>query len=241
MVDELEHGPLPEPVIGLLVSGGHSSLIKVSNGEFTSLGQTLDDAAGEAFDKVARLLGLPFPGGPMIDQAAQNGDPNAIDFPRALRTDPVNAFNFSFSGLKTAVARWVKEEQRVGNTISVPDVAASVQEAIADVLTSKAIAAAVKSAAAARIIFAVSMLRSSCRDSADETLAKALASRPNAPAQRIGAFSMPSPRFRICATFSMRAARRAKHSQCRRGPTPASRPFRWAVSAAYALRIVNAC
>jgi len=142
MVDELEHGPLPEPVIGLLVSGGHSSLIKVNSGEFTSLGQTLDDAAGEAFDKVARLLGLPFPGGPMIDQAAQSGDPNAIDFPRALRTDPANAFNFSFSGLKTAVARWVKEEQRVGNTISVPDVAASVQEAIADVLTSKAIAAA---------------------------------------------------------------------------------------------------
>lgn len=142
MVDELEHGPLPELVIGLLVSGGHSSLIKVSNGEFTSLGQTLDDAAGEAFDKVARLLGLPFPGGPMIDQAAQSGDPNAIDFPRALRTDPDNAFNFSFSGLKTAVARWVKEEQRVGNTISVPDAAASVQEAIADILTSKAIAAA---------------------------------------------------------------------------------------------------
>jgi len=142
MVDELEHGPLPEPVIGLLVSGGHSSLIKVSDGVFTSLGQTLDDAAGEAFDKVARLLGLPFPGGPMIDQAAQSGDANAIDFPRALRTDPDDAFNFSFSGLKTAVARWVKEERRVGNTISVPDVAASVQEAIADILTSKAIAAA---------------------------------------------------------------------------------------------------
>ena len=78
----------------------------------------------------------------MIDQAAQNGNPNAIDFPRALRTDPTHAFNFSFSGLKTAVARWVKEQQRLGNAISVPDVAASVQEAIADILTSKAIAAA---------------------------------------------------------------------------------------------------
>ena len=143
MVDELEHGPLPEPVIGLLVSGGHSSLIKVSGGDFESLGQTLDDAAGEAFDKVARLLGLPFPGGPMIDEAAQSGDRHAIDFPRALRTDPVHAFNFSFSGLKTAVARWVKEQQRLGNTISVPNVAASVQEAIADILTSKAIASAV--------------------------------------------------------------------------------------------------
>jgi len=142
MVDELEHGPLPEPVIGLLVSGGHSSLIKVINGDFTFLGHTLDDAAGEAFDKVARLLGLPFPGGPMIDQAAQSGDRNAIDFPRALRTDPAHAFNFSFSGLKTAVARWVKEQQRCGNAISIPDVAASVQEAIVDILTSKAIAAA---------------------------------------------------------------------------------------------------
>ena len=143
MVDELEHGPLPEPVVGLLVSGGHSSLIKVSDGNFEALGHTLDDAAGEAFDKVARLLGLPFPGGPMIDEAAQSGDRDSIDFPRALRTDPVHAFNFSFSGLKTAVARWVKEQQRAGNTISVPDVAASVQEAIADILTSKAVKAAV--------------------------------------------------------------------------------------------------
>ena len=143
MVDELEHGPLPEPVVGLLVSGGHSSLISVSDGNFEALGHTLDDAAGEAFDKVARLLGLPFPGGPMIDEAAQSGDRDSIDFPRALRTDPVHAFNFSFSGLKTAVARWVKEQQRAGNTISVPDVAASVQEAIADILTSKAVMAAV--------------------------------------------------------------------------------------------------
>ena len=79
----------------------------------------------------------------MIDQAAQSGDRDSIDFPRALRTDPIHAFNFSFSGLKTAVARWVKEQQRAGNTISVPDVAASVQEAIADILTSKAVKAAV--------------------------------------------------------------------------------------------------
>lgn len=142
MVDELEHGPLPEPVIGLLVSGGHSSLIKVQEYSFTSLGNTLDDAAGEAFDKIARLLGLPFPGGPEIDRAAVNGDGRAIDFPRALSTDPAHAFNFSFSGLKTAVSRWVKDQQQKGNHISVPDVAASVQEAIADSLTTKAIAAA---------------------------------------------------------------------------------------------------
>jgi N6-L-threonylcarbamoyladenine synthase len=144
LVDELEHGPLPEPVIGLLVSGGHSSLIKVENGEFTSLGNTLDDAAGEAFDKIARLLGLPFPGGPEIDRMAVTGDPSAIDFPRALSTDPTHAINFSFSGLKTAVARWVKDQQARGNKISVPDVAASVQEAIADTLTKKAVAAAVE-------------------------------------------------------------------------------------------------
>jgi len=144
MVDELEHGPLPEPVIGLLVSGGHSSLIKVESGALTSLGNTLDDAAGEAFDKIARLLGLPFPGGPEIDRAAATGNPSAIEFPRALSTDPVHAFNFSFSGLKTAVARWVKEQQTRGNNISVPDVAASVQEAIADTLTKKAVAAAVE-------------------------------------------------------------------------------------------------
>ena len=142
MVDELEHGPLPEPVIGLLVSGGHSSLIKVQDYAFNSLGNTLDDAAGEAFDKIARLLGLPFPGGPEIDRVAKEGDGGAIDFPRALSTDPAHAFNFSFSGLKTAVSRWIKEQQQLGNHISVPDVAASVQEAIADSLTTKAIAAA---------------------------------------------------------------------------------------------------
>lgn len=142
MVDELEHGPLPEPVIGLLVSGGHSSLIKVGGGNFESLGFTLDDAAGEAFDKIARLLGLPFPGGPEIDRVAQAGNPDAINFPRALSTDPAHAFNFSFSGLKTAVARWIKQQQEEGQAISVPDVAASVQEAIADTLTKKAVAAA---------------------------------------------------------------------------------------------------
>lgn len=141
-VDELEHGPLPEPLIGLLVSGGHSSLIKMQDGSFESLGSTLDDAAGEAFDKIARLLGLPFPGGPEIDRIAAQGNPQAIEFPRALSVDPEHAFNFSFSGLKTAVSRWVKQQQELGNNIFIPDVAASVQEAIADVLTRKAIAAA---------------------------------------------------------------------------------------------------
>ena len=109
------------------------------------LGATIDDAAGEAFDKVARLLGLPFPGGPHIDRAAASGNSVAIDFPRGLtaRKDlERHRFDFSFSGLKTAVARWVEAQQRAGDAIDVADVAASFQEAVCDVLTRKAIDAA---------------------------------------------------------------------------------------------------
>jgi N6-L-threonylcarbamoyladenine synthase len=149
-VDGLEHGPLPQPAIALLVSGGHSSLLRVDDvtADVTPLGATLDDAAGEAFDKVARLLGLPFPGGPSIDTEARAGDPSAIAFPRGL-TGPGDLeryrYDFSFSGLKTSVARWIEARQRAGETISIPDVAASFQEAVADVLTRKAIAACVDS------------------------------------------------------------------------------------------------
>jgi N6-L-threonylcarbamoyladenine synthase len=143
-VDTVEHGPLPAPVLALLVSGGHSSLIEVTDlaGSVTTLGATIDDAAGEAFDKVARLLGLPFPGGPYIDRAAREGDPDAIAFPRGL-TGPRDApYDFSFSGLKTAVARWVEAQARAGRAIPVADVAASFQEAVVDVLTAKAVRAA---------------------------------------------------------------------------------------------------
>jgi N6-L-threonylcarbamoyladenine synthase len=142
-VDELQHGPLAEPSIALLVSGGHSSLLLVPDlaREVHPLGRTIDDAAGEAFDKVARVLGLPFPGGPPIDRAAREGDAAAIDFPRGL-TGPRDApFDFSFSGLKTAVARWVEARQRSGEPVPVADVAASFQEAVADVLTAKAVRA----------------------------------------------------------------------------------------------------
>lgn len=146
-VDQLEHGPLPEPCLAMLVSGGHSSLLKVE--DVTSgvdpLGATIDDAAGEAFDKVARLLGLPFPGGPHIDRAATSGNSVAIDFPRGLtgrRDMERHRFDFSFSGLKTAVARWVETQQRAGVAIDVNDVAASFQEAVCDVLTRKAVDAA---------------------------------------------------------------------------------------------------
>ncbi|WP_433283403.1 tRNA (adenosine(37)-N6)-threonylcarbamoyltransferase complex transferase subunit TsaD [Micromonospora sp. CA-244673] len=143
-VDTLEHGPLPEPAIALLVSGGHSSLLRVDDlaREVTPLGATIDDAAGEAFDKVARLLGLPFPGGPFIDREARAGDPAAIAFPRGLTAPKDLAghrFDFSFSGLKTAVARWVEARQRAGEPVPVADVAASFQEAVCDVLVGKAL------------------------------------------------------------------------------------------------------
>ncbi len=147
-VDQLEHGPLPEPCLALLVSGGHSSLLEVTDvtSGVTPLGATIDDAAGEAFDKVARVLGLPFPGGPHIDRVAREGDSVYVDFPRGLtgrRDLERHRFDFSFSGLKTAVARWVEARERSGEPVPVADVAASFQEAVCDVLTRKALDAAV--------------------------------------------------------------------------------------------------
>jgi len=146
-VDQVEHGPLPEPCLALLVSGGHSSLLEVTDVTrgVGPLGSTIDDAAGEAFDKVARLLGLPFPGGPYIDKEARSGSSVAIDFPRGLTSQrdlQRHRFDFSFSGLKTAVARWVEARERSGEPVPVADVAASFQEAVCDVLTAKAIDAA---------------------------------------------------------------------------------------------------
>ncbi len=145
-VDVLEHGPLPEPAIALLVSGGHSSLLFVPDVTYDvqPLGRTIDDAAGEAFDKVARLLGLPFPGGPYIDRSARDGDRLAVTFPRGL-TGPNDQrdhrYDFSFSGLKTSVARWVERREATGEPVPVADVAASFQEAVVDVLTRKAVLA----------------------------------------------------------------------------------------------------
>ena len=137
-VDVLEHGPLPEPCVAMLVSGGHSSLLLVEDVTQTlqPLGQTVDDAAGEAFDKVARLLGLGFPGGPAVDRQARAGRPDAIAFPRGVvRGAP---YDVSFSGLKTAVARWVEAHE---GPVPVADVCASFQEAVVDVLTAKAVRA----------------------------------------------------------------------------------------------------
>ena len=145
-VDQLEHGALPAPCIALLVSGGHSSLLMVRDvtGDVEPLGATIDDAAGEAFDKVARVLGLPFPGGPHVDRAARDGDAAYVSFPRGLtgaRDQRDHRYDFSFSGLKTAVARWVEGRERAGEPVPVADVAAAFQEAVVDVLTRKAVLA----------------------------------------------------------------------------------------------------
>lgn len=130
----LEDPSLEFPLVVLLVSGGHTMLIEMrGHGEYKLLGQTIDDAAGEAFDKVARFLDLGYPGGPAIDEAALNGDPDAIRFPRALTDDPDN-LDFSFSGLKTAVMNYVRKHPDVASA----DVAASFQQAVVDVLVAKA-------------------------------------------------------------------------------------------------------
>jgi N6-L-threonylcarbamoyladenine synthase len=143
-VDILERGKLETPTVALLVSGGHTSLLLVRDllNDVELLGETIDDAAGEAFDKIARVLGLSYPGGPEIDKAAQNGDAKAIRFPRGLtlpKDQEKHRYNFSFSGLKTAVARHVELAESKGETVSIADVAASFREAVVDVLVTKAI------------------------------------------------------------------------------------------------------
>ena len=135
------------PTIALLVSGGHTSLLLIKDlvQEVEVLGDTIDDAAGEAFDKVARVLGLPYPGGPEIDRVAQGGNPDAYDFPRGLthpKDQEKHRYNFSFSGLKTAVARWWEVNGDPDNSQQIADAAASFQESVADVLTQKALSAA---------------------------------------------------------------------------------------------------
>ena len=146
VVDELVHDEFPARTMALVVSGGHTSLLLFEGGvgSVTELGHTLDDAAGEAFDKVGRLLGLPYPGGPHIDRLAREGDPKAIPFPRALtapKDQLKHAYDFSFSGLKTAVARWVENRRDSGLEVPVADVAASFADAVADVLVAKTLRA----------------------------------------------------------------------------------------------------
>ena len=137
----LGSGPVEPPFVTLIVSGGHTMLVHVPTlHRHVVLGQTLDDAAGEAFDKVARMLGMGFPGGPAIDAAARQGDPHAIEFPRAMAS--TDDLDFSMSGLKTAVLRYLKAERAAGREPDLADVAASFQEAIVDVQVTKTIAAA---------------------------------------------------------------------------------------------------
>ncbi len=133
----LEHADLEPPFISLVVSGGHTDLIYVENKEreYEKLGQTMDDAAGEAFDKVAKLLELGYPGGPIIDRLSKEGNPKAISFPRPYVWD--HSLNFSFSGLKTAVLNYIVNAKKVGQNINPVDVAASFQASVVDVLTEK--------------------------------------------------------------------------------------------------------
>ena len=144
--DILDSGELKSPTIALLVSGGHTSLLLVRDllNDVELLGETIDDAAGEAFDKVARVLSLSYPGGPEIDRVAKDGNPNAIRFPRGLtlpKDMEKHRYDFSFSGLKTAVARHVELAESKGEEFSIADVAASFREAVVDVLIKKAVSA----------------------------------------------------------------------------------------------------
>ena len=142
-VTQLQFGPFPPDTLALIVSGGHTSLLHVEDvaRHIDVVGTTLDDAAGECFDKVARLLGFPYPGGPHIDRHAQNGDPHAIKVPQGLTQGQAGAkhpYDFSFSGVKTAVARWVEGELAAGCEIPVDDVCASLADSVATVLARKA-------------------------------------------------------------------------------------------------------
>ena len=145
-VTQLQFGPFPKNALALIVSGGHTSLLHVDDlaRSVQVVGTTLDDAAGECFDKIARLLGFPYPGGPHIDRHARLGNPHAIAVPQGLtkgRAGAEHPYDFSFSGVKTAVARWVERRQQAGLDIPVDDVCASLAGSVATVLSRKAMAA----------------------------------------------------------------------------------------------------
>jgi N6-L-threonylcarbamoyladenine synthase len=141
LANAIEHGPELAPAVCLVVSGGHTMLVHMPElHRYELLGQTVDDAAGEAFDKIARFLGLGFPGGPALDRLARDGDPDAVRFPRAMADS--GDYDFSLSGLKTAVLRYVRAEREAGRDVDPADLAASFQEAIVDVQVDKTMAAA---------------------------------------------------------------------------------------------------
>ena len=173
-VDYLTHDNPLDPTIALLVSGGHSSILQINDitSSITSLGSTMDDAAGEAFDKIARVMGLGFPVGPAVDLEAKSGDANAINFPRGLtqaedwRTRP---YDFSFSGLKTAVARYLESTPQYKRA----DVAASFQEAIVDVLLQKSLAACTATGIESLVIAGGVAANSRLRELAEQRCEKA--------------------------------------------------------------------
>lgn len=164
---------LEPPFLALVVSGGHTALLKITGyNQFELLGQTRDDAAGEAFDKIARVMGLPYPGGPEIEKLALTGDPQAIDFPRAMLDDP---FQFSFSGMKSAVINYLHNEAQAGRPVDKADVAASFQAAVTDVLVQKSVGA-IRATGMKHIVLAGGV-------SANKTLQQKLA----AAAEKVGA------------------------------------------------------
>jgi N6-L-threonylcarbamoyladenine synthase len=139
MAPRIQFEEFNPPAVVLLASGGHSQIVHVADwGDYDTMGHTIDDAAGEAFDKLARVMGLGFPGGPAIDAASDGGDPSAVGFPRALADRP---YHFSFSGLKTSVVTYIEKMAKSGELPPIEDVAASIQEAIVDVLVDKTFAA----------------------------------------------------------------------------------------------------
>lgn len=193
--DVYDHGPLPE-CVALLVSGGHTHLLHVrSLGEpIVELGSTVDDAAGEAYDKVARLLGLGYPGGKVLDDLARTGDPEAVLFPRGMSGPGDDPYTFSFSGLKTAVARYVE-----ANPAAAPaDVAAGFQESVADVLTAKAVRAASDLGVATLLIAGGVAANSRLRELAEQRCAAA-------------GLELRVPRLRLCTDNGAMIASYAAH------------------------------
>ena len=173
-VDALDHDEKIQPSIALLVSGGHTSILQVNNlaSDVLVKGATIDDAAGEAFDKIARIMGLGFPGGPVIDQAAKSGNQDAINFPRGLTHAndlAMHQYDFSFSGLKTAVSRYLQQTPNYKKA----DVAASFQEAVVDVLLQKSIAACRESGIENLVIAGGVAANSRLRELAQERCTKA--------------------------------------------------------------------
>ena len=167
----IENPDLEPPFVCLIVSGGHTHLVIVKDyGEFEIIGRTRDDAAGEAFDKVARAVGLGYPGGPKVDKAAKEGNPHAMEFPRAKVGG--SQYDFSFSGMKSAVLNYINQAEMKGETICVPDLVASFQNAVVDVLVSRAITAAkeygYKKLAIAGGVASNSALRAAMKEACDK-------------------------------------------------------------------------